>query len=96
MACNILEMGQVTILVVVQETFAEAGTLQPPLTSSGPFSVPGELDLTQAEDGPLTNDSYLSRGYFTTPAQLPRVGQSPTVMVGTPSGTARPGGYGGK
>ncbi|KAK9839115.1 hypothetical protein WJX74_009810 [Apatococcus lobatus] len=81
---------------VNEETFAEAGTLQPPLTAEGPFMVPGELDLTQAEGGPLTNDSYLSRGFFTTAPQLPRVGQSPMVMVGTPSGTARPGGYGGK
>lgn len=83
-------------VVFVQGTFAEAGTLQAPMTAEGPFIVPGELDLTQAEGGPLINDSYLSRGYFVTPAQLPRVGQSPTVMVGTPSGTVRPGGYGGK
>lgn len=38
--------------------------------------------------------AYLSRCYLHTPAQLPRVSQSPTLMIGTPSGTARSGGYG--
>lgn len=63
------------------------GTLNPPITAAGPFVVPGELDLTQGEAGPLTTTSYLSRGYTPAPPQLPRVGQTPMVDVGTPSGT---------
>ncbi|KAK9826220.1 hypothetical protein WJX74_000769 [Apatococcus lobatus] len=71
----------------VEATPAQAGTLQGPITAAGPFVVPGELDLTQGVAGPLANASYLSRGYVPAPNQQPRVGSSPMVDVGTPSGT---------
>ena len=68
-------------------TVAQIGTQSPPITAAGPFTVPGELDLTQGENGPLITPSYTSRGYYPLAAQEPRVGSTPMVMVGTPSGT---------
>ena len=71
----------------VQMTIAQIGAQSPPITAAGPYIVQGELDLTQGENGPLITPSYTSRGYYPLAPQQPRVGQTPMVMVGTPSGT---------
>ncbi|KAK9865756.1 hypothetical protein WJX84_001274 [Apatococcus fuscideae] len=72
----------------VEETVAQAGNVnQAPITAAGPYVVPGELDLTQAENGPLQTPSYTSRGYYPLAYQPFRVASQPQVMVGTPSGT---------
>ena len=77
-----------TFIGAAQETVAQAGNVnQAPITAAGPYVVPGELDLTQAENGPLQTPSYTSRGYYPLAYQPFRVASQPQVMVGTPSGT---------
>ena len=48
------ESGGDTLLCIVsvQETVAQLGMLPPPITSAGPTTVPGELDLTQVGQTP--------------------------------------------
>lgn len=41
----------------------ELGDIPPPITQEGPKSVPGENDLTQDFKGPLTDETYKTRGY---------------------------------
>ena len=46
-----------------QESAAQVGTIAPPITGPTPTSVPGQADLLQADNGPLTDATYLTRGY---------------------------------
>ena len=66
----------------MQASASAIGALQPAITAAGPTNVPGELDLTQAENGPLEDASYLTRGYTPAPVQQPRVGSTPMVAIG--------------
>ena len=46
-----------------QESVEDLGNIPPPITQEGPKSVPGEKDLTQDFSGPLTDETYKTRGY---------------------------------
>ena len=50
--------------MLVQESVAQVGTLPAPITGPTPTSVDGQADLLQADNGPLTDSTYLTRGYI--------------------------------
>ncbi len=75
-------------LLVLQETVAQVGTVNPPIMGLNPSSVPGETELTQALYGQLDDGTYLTRGYNTSVPNLnmANTNNNTQVMVGSPGG----------
>ena len=57
------------------------GAIPPPITATGPSSVVGETDLTQATGGPLEDSTAATRGLITVAPQQPLLSTTPTVTV---------------
>ena len=75
------------VYVTLQETVAQLGTIQPPLTAAGPATVVGEYDLTQSLTGAPDNGTAATRGLNTAAMSgVPNNANTTTVQVGTPGG----------
>ncbi|KAK9849793.1 hypothetical protein WJX84_005203, partial [Apatococcus fuscideae] len=71
-----------------QETVAQVGTIAPPVTDAGPYTVPDMLTIIQSQGGLLETSSYTTRGYLPAAPVPYTIAATPKVMVGTPSGQA--------
>ncbi|KAK9812048.1 hypothetical protein WJX73_001087 [Symbiochloris irregularis] len=62
-----------------QQSVAEVGSIDAPITAAGPFNVTGETDLTQSLSGPLATDTADNRGLSPRPQSTTNINPSTTV-----------------
>ncbi len=80
--------GHDAMVCALQETVAQVGTIAPPVTDAGPYTVPDMLTIIQSQGGLLETSSYTTRGYLPATPVPYTIAATPKVMVGTPSGQA--------
>ena len=51
----------------LQETVAQVGTIDPPLTGPTPTFVPGQQYIIEPQSGPFADATYLTRGFLPLP-----------------------------